>query len=103
MVVRSGQAEGKSKYVSADTDPATGVEGEAKTSDPLNLAENYSKLIVGHMDFKTNPNQTQKERPPGWNSGMVAPGNKDAADHQTEIEKAEGGKSWPPTRQSICW
>ena len=91
MMVRSGQAEGESKYVSADTDPATGVEGEAKTSDPLNLAENYSKLIVGHMDFKTNPNQTQKERPPGWNSGMVAPGNKDAADQCDR--KGQGGRA----------
>ena len=88
------QLVGENKYVSAETEGGSGG-GEAKEasvegmSDPLNLAENYSKLIVGHMDFKTDPNQTQKARPPGWNSGMATAGNKGAADHQTELEKAK--------------
>ena len=63
--------------------------GDGISNDPLNLAESYSKLIVQHMDFRTDPNQTQKERPSGWASGMKNADDTNPADHQTELEKAK--------------
>jgi tetratricopeptide (TPR) repeat protein len=55
-------------------------------SDPLNLAEHYSALIVQQMDFESGPNQTGEPRPE--DKSLIA----DDGSGKTELEKEKDKK-----------
>lgn len=63
MDANRGDMNIESKYDGADKSPIASEKDEDGNivdvgSDPMGLADKYSALIVQHMDFKTNPNQT---------------------------------------------